>query len=142
MSGFSRGRLQVAGDDSTLLSLVDVVFVLVFALATMVASAPPSIVDLAHTDHRSSATSVQDDPPPTLQITREGNLVLDGQAIERQQLVQTVQRRLAGRSTKTVLLKPDRELVYQELVAIRDLLTASQFELIEQGTNYQGASKP
>ena len=108
------------GDDS-LTSLVDVVFVVVFALATLITNAPPTVVQLAELP---PDTGSPDDPTrevlPIVEITADGQPRLDGEPIIASQLVATLRPRFTGASRPAVVLRlvgstGNAPLVEQEL---------------------------
>ncbi|MBI2479072.1 MAG: biopolymer transporter ExbD [Planctomycetia bacterium] len=120
-------------NDSALVSLVDVVFVLVFGLATLVSNKVPTTVDMATTNSAArSASKNRDSTLPVLEITHEAALRLNGETIERQSLVPMLTHLLATQPKKAVLVQPDGKLAIQHLLVVTDLLESAHLNPITQ----------
>ncbi len=100
--------------------LVDVVFLLVifFAVSTTFENNAGLKLELP-----TAQSTVESEPSEiTLQMDRDGELVLEGEPVQEDALEKALEKLLAGRTNRLVVLRADREVLHGDVVRIIGLI--------------------
>ena len=100
--------------------LVDIVLVLliIFMMTASIIVAPSVNIELPQ-------VSKADEPPPKnlhFLLDLSGAIYLDDQRIEKEQILETVKREIAGKPDVQVLVSADRQVPYGDVVEVLDLV--------------------
>jgi biopolymer transport protein ExbD len=116
LGGSGRGRVKA---DINITPLIDVVLVLLIIFMVLI---PLSIRQLTATVPRKAEPTAQADAQLVLRIGPKGDLSLDGQALPRADLEETMKRRLATAGQKVVFFDVADEAGYDQLVRVMDVV--------------------
>lgn len=119
-----------------LTSLIDVLFLLLifFMLTSTFRQAGEMELELPESSTSTPAASGQQVRPTEVVLRADGSVLLDGEVIDQEQLVQRLRERVAGREDARVMLNAEADARHADVVQLIDLVREVGFAGLSLGT--------
>lgn len=129
----SRRRRRVS---LNLTSLIDVLFLLLifFMLTSTFRQVGEMELELPESSTSSPAPAGQEVKPTEVVLRADGSVLLDGEAIDQEQLVQRLRERVAAREDARVMLNAEADARHADVVRLIDIVREVGFAGLSLGT--------
>jgi biopolymer transport protein ExbD len=126
-------RANPINSDTTMLPMIDVVFILVIALATRVTQEQPTLVHLASlSDSAQSPIATPKNTTPIVEVASDGAMRLNGSPIAAGEALNLDRLFPVGAAQRVVLMRVDRAAKYEHVLTIREQVTRQGIDVVEE----------